>query len=673
MGDSTFQDLPYVGETDPKTGKYDPNGTLALFINTLRTEAINDRNNHTMLHPICESLYLYGTEKPGEPHTFPKIQGMIDTFYALATATDPTATVKLMTHLDGGPIIPSTANEPVIFDGAALSDFIQRQLDYTVDKSRGIVFFQSIVKNSMIYGWQNALIEWDGLKDEPRYRVIPALQWYMQPTEEELANMATLGLDWPIDAQDAKRDYPEVADDIDRAAQRSIYTQPGAAGYSGLYYGFALARPLVTLSVWWIRNRIMPMTDQEAIDGGQVEAREVPMGGQDDTAVNPTAATPPAGDSGKPVAGDNGGLPDAAGQGGGAVQPAPMREALFHKDTGEELNADHPQWPHKLVTSQTIQIQGDVVYDGECKEWDFPVVANYNVRIPNQPYGQSECIRVRSPQNDVNQLNKSIMNHTNWFKGPTIIADNRLQERLPTGAVRNLGMKSDTTYWFDSQGGTLKVSDLITVIKPPELPPALLEVKRDQVGTFNDAGNNPAIQQGNSPTANSSGILAQTLMQASTSTASTKFKYLEEFWWRTCMLIMHNIRERRTAEQMYNIDRTYPVEVIEQIILPFWKSVEISLTVTVAGGQSKAAKEMAVREDFQMQLIDAETACDMLGYDYKQIQQRRSSAMVAGGVAGSMPGQTPAGGPPGGGSQVPAASGGPVPSTVPAPAESAVQ
>jgi hypothetical protein len=661
MGDSTFSDLPYVGETGPD-GRFDPDSSLALFVNTIRTEASNDRQDWVSVHPKCENLYLYGTEKIGEEHVFPKIQGMIDAFYALATSTAPAATVKMMTHLDGGiplvdpigmPYMDSLGQPFPLFDATALSDFIQRQLDYTLDKSRAVTTYNSVVKNTMIYGWQLVLKEWDEILDLPKFRIIPALQWYMTPTEEELANMPYLGLDWPIDAQDAKRMFPQVADKIDEVAQRSIYTQPGAVGYSGLYYGHQLARPMVTLSIWWIRNREMLMSDQEAIGQGAIESRMV-----DIPPETPAPATPP-------MDGQTSPLP---------TEPAPMsqREALFHMESGEEITKDHPDWPRKLVTSMSIQIQGDIVYDGECKDWDFPVIANYNVRVPNQPYGQSECIRVQTLQKDLNSVHASTVKHAGWFQGATIIADNRLQERLPNGTVRNMGMRPNVTHWFDSNGGQLKAKEMIEVIDPPAMPPALMEVKRDLVGSFNDAGENPAIQQGQSPTANSSGVLAQTLMSASTATASTKFKYLEEFWWRLCMLVMHDIREKRSPEQMYAIDRTYPVEAIRDIILPFWKSVEVSLTVEIAGGQSKAAKEMAVREDFANRIIDAETACDLLGYDFKLIQQRRQSAMVAGAVTGSMPGQTPPGTPTTDGSQAPADPGGSVPSTVPAPAESAV-
>lgn len=550
MADTTFTDLPMVGQTDT-------DNRLAGLVNSLRTESMPERDNFLGFDASALNFYLYGTNNPGMPHVYNKTKGMINSFVAQAAKYPPVISMKPVTVMDGGQTVVDSAGEPVVLNSASVAAWFQTIFDvvyYT--RSRGDKWFQQVCLLAKLFGCQDTLCEYDRANKRCEFRIIPPVQWYKDPTANDIDDMAYLGLDWPVDAEWAKKTYPDIADQITAIASRSIYQAPSSEGYSSLYLNKMYARPIVTLSIWWLRNRERPMTDQEAIAAGLVQSQQVPMEGSD--AINP--GQPVGNDtSGDAAAVGDGQQTDDAGDGAIEPQPMPTREALVNVQTGEEVTSAHPNWPMMKVISQTIQLGKNIVADIECPSWDIPVSSGYNIKIPLRPYGQSACQDTSTQQDDLNTVHGNIIDHSQYFKAPTTVASDAIQEALPAG-MKNRHMTPGATYWVSeavltvTQGGA---KGLFSTIDPPPLPPALVTVRDQLIQSFDDTGGHPDVAQGIAPTSNSSGELAKTLLTASQQNNEYTFLSLNEMVYRNARTCMDYIIQDFTVQDYLKINKNF--------------------------------------------------------------------------------------------------------------------
>lgn len=603
MADDTVTDLPMVGEAK------DLDSDLSKYLNNLRVEAVTMRDTFTVDHETCINMYLYGTSTPGIKHTINKTRGMINSFVSRAARQPPVVSIKSVTTKDGGPAVTTKAGEAVILDATTIASYWQNIFDAMWQKSRGDLFYRQMAFYGKLLGWQDALVDWDWIEKKCIFRIIPPLQWYKDPLCEELDDMAYVGLDWPVDAEWAKRTWPQASQAIDDAAERSVRQAPSSSGYSAIYYSQPYARPLVTMSVFWLRNREAPMTADEGIQSGMLQQTPV------DVAPSP----------------------DVAGQVG---IPPTQRIALMRD--GVEVDTKHPDWPRKLVTSQTIQIKNAIVSDEICNGM-IPVASNFNIRIPFRPYGQSDCIGVQPQQEDLNTTNAAIVKHSRWFQGPAAFVLSDVWESLPEES-RNTGMRPDKTYILGQAAAEYfkATNKVFQTYDPPALPPVLQIVKQQMAADFDTASGYSNVQQGETPTSNASGELANTLLQASYSATDFTLLYLEDMTWRTSKIVLAYCMTRLSIADLMRIDQTYDEPTLNLIIQ---MSGMMEWDIDVKSGFSKQQKEAQVRADLLAGIIDMETARDMLGYDHKAISlrlatQQAQSASAA--VADASPSGTPA-------------------------------
>jgi hypothetical protein len=641
VGDTTFTDLPLVGEGDSQQ-------KLTTFINLLRIESNKERGKYTPQHQEAINLYLWGNiSGVDEPHSYPKIQGLVNAKVSRAARNVPAPTLRSLTLSESGPVVTLTTREVVPLTAERITDFVQHGLDVILEKSKYSKHYQTMCFYASLFGWQFALKEYDSRERRVIFRPLPALQWYVDPTVENLADMSYVGCDWPIDAEVAKRLYPHLAEKIQAASRRSVAYAPSASGYSDVYASQNWARPIVTLSIFWIRNREASMTQEEAIQAGLIELRQMEV----PSATPSPAASEPA--PGNPLVGNpestSEPAPEPSLEGSSSqppldvMPPAPvMREALVHKETGVEVTPDHPQWPRKLILSQTVQIVDEVVDDIECEYDEIPVSVAYNVRIPNRPYGQSECVRVKSAQLDANRLNSNIMHHSEWYKGPVNILPNSVKDALPD-EIRNLGIQPNSILWVPDD--VLKRlmeyfrGKVMGQYDPPPMPPVLMEAKRENDRNFDVSGNRPDVSQGNAPTKNSSGELAKILLDAAQQQEEYTALSLEDMVKADAEFALQCILDW-TPEEWGKYDRTYPPEILP-IIINTARQMEFSVDVQPA--TMRYQREQQLRADWQMGFIDQETALDGTHYDSVEILgrlQKQQEAARAAAVAASVGGQS---------------------------------
>lgn len=642
-------DLPLVGETG-LDGSLDPLGTLARHIACLRIESTPIRDKYISDHQDCILMYLWGSLYERDPTAVNKVQGMIHSFVEMATRTPPVISLKPVSIDDAAPTVLDSMGQPVLLDQNAVKDYIQSVFDIKWKKSRGDRWFEKLALLVKIYGWYDTLMQWDDITKLAEFKMFPALQWYKDPTEEEIEDAAYIGLDAPMDAEYAKRQFPDLTDAIDAAAARTLQPAASATAFSARYQDVTYQRPVVTLSIFYLRNQEILMTDQEAIRHKGFEARQV----QDEpipqlNAGDPTA--PDAGDTDNGGAGPESGLVDAGGDNGSSrestaenvagVGPAPSvtREAMFHPELGEMDNT-HPHWPRKLVLRRVILIADKVVEDAESPTSMIPVISGCNVRYPGRPYGQGDPMRVKNQQIDRNSIHATIINHATWFKGPTCIVPRSIKDDLPDGG-KNFHMEPNTTYTVSDETIQNTNGKPVLTIDPPDLPSSIPQAAQELDATFDVTSGHAPVLQGEAPSADSSGVQVQQLQSAAMGTASFTMQYLKGAVTNAANIVLEFMQDGMTAEDFYQLNRTYPLPVVN-IILETWKQSEMDVDVEIANGAVKSQKEATVRADFQAGILDLETTCDLIGYDYKVIEQRRNqqlqaSAAVAGAPQSGMP------------------------------------
>ncbi len=654
--DDSMTDLPFVGEPDVQN-------TLSAAIDRMRVMGVTSRGTHTAVHPECINLYLYGNEDgDGAAHVVPKIQGMINAAVAQAVRNIPNICLKVSVEGDGGPNVLTTGQEAIMLDSSKICDFYQHVMDTVLARSGFKKFYRKAALYGKIFGWQDAIADENHAQYKMDLRIFPPTQWYKPSDVEEIEDMSFFGVDIPVDAEWAKKKYPALKEKITEVAARAVQQASGASGYSSIYTSQTWAYPIVTLGIFFMRNREVPMTAQESISTGDFESREVPMEGsnelqQPSPALVGGAAPVDAGASAGAVEG-GGTAPDAAQSGGSVdLQAAQTREAVFHVATNQEVTPAHELWPTKYVMSKSIQIVGEVVEDVVWDGVDFPVLTNINIRVPNQPFGQSDCIRVRTQQNDINDNNDSLVHHGQWWKGPISMWPLSLQELLPP-EFRNIGLQPNRTYFVpDEVLRTMlelyKGNNLIGQFDPPALPPHLMQLQNYLGSCFDTVGNRPDVSQGTSPTANASGELAKVLLDASQQQNDFASLGLEDMALRLGHLTLDYITRVWTVEDFLRFNKTYDAQTV-QYIIETEKTMEWEIEVDAA--IMKQQRDAQVRADFDAGLIDEETTLDLLQYDAPQIMQRKQQAAQAAvaGANGSNPtqlqGQNPSQQPAGNGS-----------------------
>lgn len=244
-------------------------------------------------------------------HPLPIDEGQADQFQAMVTA---------------GQLKPEwvvTVNDQLV------ADTYQTLFDVTWQRSRIDRSIRSNLLWTNVFGWTLWLYEWDDSRKRHVMRPMSVKQVYVDPTVEDIDDAAYAVVDHVLGADQAKRLYPQVADQIEELAHVGQPSRAPEGSSYGQVFEQTFRRKVVTLRVVWLRDQPCLYPPQVAIERGLVEAREVP------DAIEALSSQPPTNDIHARRLMDmvSGGAADEQ-EGEGTLGDDPLRGLNYDDDAG---------------------------------------------------------------------------------------------------------------------------------------------------------------------------------------------------------------------------------------------------------------------------------------------------------------------------------------------------
>jgi hypothetical protein len=562
----------------------------------------------------------------------------------------------------------------VTIDDQSTADFFQKQLDVYWKRGRLDKAVRLVVHKSNIYGYYFPVYEWDRDYHRPRLWIdITLRDFYIDPTRQEIEDSAYFGVDWWLDAEQAKTMFPHLADIIDERARTGTPERPD----STTQFGFnvdrvgAFKRNTICLRVFWLRNQPCPYEADEALAAGLLERRQIPLGdpsqiipneeaqfpkGPSDDALDQTQAGEPAPEPRDAPVGFPGGnaATDPRGQGGvsdivpdaGPIVAAPAtRDALFANGIevtpptkGDATTLD-PNWPMYRCVRQLTAVLGLIVDDRECEYFDIPVLQAIATPVPEQPYGQGLPERMEAMQAGRGDMLTNIRDHTELHAHPVSFFSSSMWEHVPakykvTGASV-AGMKGiiPDHDFYDERGNPRTPG---VFVNPPPMNQALVDGERIFHDELTERSGNPEVLQGKPPT----GVSGWQAIQLLSENASSRFGFSQQ-WTRDLITrlvhhVLHDLTDQRkvTVRDLRAVDSRYP----EQIVSAFQRrgamiEWDLDIEVQTGVGSSRSRKQAQAIEAHQTvspvtgdPILSDESLAEALDYDFQQESQRNARA-----------------------------------------------
>lgn len=686
ISDTSYSDLEPIGQGGPKLAVFTENfGTES---STARSKYIQWLAESRALYLFGREDGYIGDKRP----TLNRICTTLNTFTAMATRTDAGIVIKSVSANEDGKwylkkpfkIIPSPTNGlqapielpflqrgpdghilpldeaildhippayKVCVDTETCVKWAQKNFDIKARECRMFDTIRSMIHRKQQDGWVMGLYQWDATTENSVFSLYEPQCWLPDDIVETVGEMNVLRLDVPTDANQAKRMYPQMSAFIDKWASKNVELQPGNTELPSKYFDRVWARPMIVLCYVWMRNQDAPMTLQEGLDTGMLaweEQNEPP------TETPPTVAE--GGESGlpaeQPEAPPSGGTDD----GSGAVQPGlPTNQVpvagprLLHTQSGLDLTHafDHetgepalhpdtkqldPNHPKKVVIRQYIAFQGEIIPGSDmiCPHWDIPVWSDRNIPVIGTPYGRPETERMASPQRTINNTHTAQVDHVAYFRAPTGLMFRDMLNKISPPLLDGVFMEPGKVYTIEGTGNEDDIRKVWTNIDPPQMPPAIPQLNIQMAADFELVAGNPGVDNGVAPSPDASGRQVEALQAASQASQGFKSAYTENAIWRMAKLKVHAETHWMSMKEIGRINRSIPLPLVEDAVLPFLRSIvlDVDVSLPTGSGQIKAQKDAQVRADFVVAssdgtpLIDAETARDELDYDSAEVERR---------------------------------------------------
>ena len=419
-------------------GEYPQPAADVLVVNEIQNAILQNVTIQTR-EPPRATLEPVETGDPGELYLMSQPTEALDP-NMLAVMTQPTPATDEMGQPVADPMSdpanPQPAMNPPAIDpndvvqvnDELVSEVEQQVFDRYWQRSGTDEKVVEIVRNTEIKGWLYALYQFDEETKRHRVRPLSVSQVYIDPTVESIQDATFAGVDLVLDADEAKKYYPDCAVQIDAVKHTGQPHRPDGITDLG-QVDRSYNRPIVTLRVFWLRNSPCPMSEEQAVASGAVIQQEVvdepaPIAEVSAEPAAESAELPEAPDSGMAAsdpaddlrASERGELAGSMG-----AQPAQPRIAYFLPDTLEEVTPADAAWPTYLCVREVVVIESFVARDRECEHWDIPLIQNVNRPTPGEPWGIGEPMYLKNLQHSNNRILRAMVRLCEFYSNPAPI------------------------------------------------------------------------------------------------------------------------------------------------------------------------------------------------------------------------------------------------------------
>lgn len=495
-----------------------------------------------------------------------------------------------------------------------ITDFYQKIFNVIWQRSNPEAWYYENTLWNNVYGWVTTLYEFDDANKKHIFTNKSLRQVFADPTNSDIDKSAYLILDLDYDAEVAKALHPEWADDIEQYADPAgkITRPPNTLEMGSQVEDVAsFNRPMVTLTVAFLRDQPVLMPAEEAVAAGKLNKQSVPTGNwtHQRDADNPDQLN--------------------------IVEET--RDQLTHPTTGAEVHPpghddfDHTQWPTTRATRQiTLIATKSIVLDDTASNYGvdgIPAALNVNIPILGKPYGIGEPFRLSGMQDGRTRIINATVEHAEYFRSPITEIPIEARQELPE-EYQDGHAHPGMVVWARGDLLAKCPNGIARYLTPPPLPPALMDIDDKLKREINDSNGNMASIQGQAPEQQSqlSGVAIGLIQNGAASMASFKAKKAQQMIARIAKLCFHSILTRMTPADFGQIIKKYPPSVLEYMHGQA-QSLEWTVNVTVAAGAGTmlAQKKQEAVSNFKNQLQSRKTTQEVIGVDPSQEDQRMQS------------------------------------------------
>jgi hypothetical protein len=447
-------------------------------------------------------------------------------------------------------------------DVAEISDqstakFFQKPLDVLALRSRTNTDLDELWIKKAIAGYTPMLYEFDDRQKKHVHTILNLRSFYMDPTVTRLDKSPYAGVIRVLPKDEAIRRFPKYAAKIAEVAGQTPQQVANVALPAA--YQRTFNRDMVTVVTHWQRDVEIPLSEQEATEGGQVSLTQIPMGQQ---------------------------VAEQPGPDGMPMMQDVVREAYVGGD-GQEVEIDAPNWPTRLGILQLTLVDGVVIEEKECETWDIPLVLCPHIPMPGKPFGGSGVIKLWSAQKSLTTVLESIRKNSIYYGAPTLHTP-----RSTYAAMKEAGLPLHT-----KPGGIIIYEDDVWAAMggkppqptpPPDIPTSQIQAEAIFRNTVKEDSSRSDAARGNLPSAQVSGKTVGLLLQANNTANEGVGKGMLEALYRLYMLHLHTVVTRLSVDDIWSINSTYPKNIVA-IYLDWAHRVEWNVAVSIALGGSQLA------------------------------------------------------------------------------------
>lgn len=498
---------------------------------------------------------------------------------------------------DGVPYDPLLKPEDVseITDAVA-ADIIQNNSKILWDVGNNDAWLFENIHNNNIIGWQFALYQVDVENQcDVVYNLHPKHVW-LAAESTSIEDSDGVVVKEPMSKAAAMRRYPEIAEKIAAYKGDNMNSSEyGVDAVAGPFKNVTFTRTMIAVWHGWFRNFRYPMSPDDAMDAGFVVMKP----------------------DGLYLADDDG------------------------DPTNERTDPTAANWPSRSGIRQVKVVAGEVVEDVECPYWDIPIVMNKNIPVPFRWVGQGEPQRLEWIDRLVNKCASIIFDTIKYGRSQQEIMPDDLWESLKD--QRSKMHSHPGRQMHIPMNVYVKYKDILTngrgfAIDPPRVSDSVIVFFREMLQLHDVLSGNTAELQGRTSNADMSGRAIESLQSAARGIIGFKATMTEHMLRRLIRLRVHAMckREWFTLRTWRSWNDKYPKEVLASVRSGRAKKIDLDIEVEVAsgGGNVRRAKQAEVRQDYQLGLVDAQTALEKLDYAdidkiLERVEQRRMDSMTA--------------------------------------------